>query len=179
MFISVYSDVRDALQKAVEYANFEYPEAEVILSHQNGEEPLDSYIALDIDSVVEEGQGSSSTLTDEDFNLMIQANYTIQATLNFIGNLSGDMSHDLLLHISRNPWVRERIESLKVGVLKVGAVTRIPQLRDGQWVEYHNLNVTFSYSAKYKQLVDVVEQVTGIATVVIGNQSSSDTFSVP
>lgn len=110
---------------------------------------------------------------------MIQADYTIKAVLNFIGSQSGDMSHDMLLHLSKNPVIREKIESLKVGVLEVGAVNRIPQLRDGQWVEYHNLPVTFSYSATYKQKVGIVEQVDVVSTVVIGDQSNTTNFSVP
>ncbi len=120
-----------------------------------------------------------STLTNTDQEVTIHADYTIKAILSFIGNLSGDMSHDMLLHLSKNPVVRERINSLKVGVLEVGAVNRIPQLRDGQWVEYHNMPVTFSYSATYKQKVSVVEQVDLISTVVVGDQSNTTNFSVP
>ena len=140
---------------------------------------MDTYISIDIDSVQENGKGGVSTLTNADQEVLIQADYTIKAVLNFIGSQSGDMSHDMLLHLTKNPVIRERIESLKVGVLEVGAVNRIPQLRDGQWVEYHNLPVTFSYSATYKQKVGIVEQVDVVSTVVIGDQSNTTNFSVP
>lgn len=176
--MSIYFQIRKAVQKSIEYANFLYPETFVILSHQNGEEPLDTYIAVDIDSVEEVGKAIISTLTNENNEILIQATYEIDVNLNFVGKLSGEMSHDMLLHLKHNPLVKEKLQSEKVDVVRTSKVTRIPQPRNGKWVEYHNMSVTFRYGAIHKQLVGVIEQVDLVSTVVVGDTSESTSFSV-
>jgi len=41
------------------------------------------------------------------------------------------------------------------------------------------MNVTFTYSAISKQVVDTVESVDVVATVVVGNSETSESYSVP
>jgi hypothetical protein len=50
--------------------------------------------------------------------------------------------------------------------MRKSQIRRAPQKRDTKWVEYHNVDVTFSYVVITDQLIDAVEGV------VIADQAS-------
>lgn len=111
--------------------------------------------------------------------LTITASYEVKTQLSFVGKDSGLISYDFLQNIKNNPIVRENLQRNNLNISSASSVRRAPQKREGQWVEYHNMNVTFTYSAISQQVVDVVESVDVIATVIVGNDENSESYSIP
>ena len=60
----------------------------------------------------------------------------------------------------------------KLGVMRKSQVRRAPQKRDTKWVEYHNIDVTFSYHVVSTDTVDIVD-------AVVVQQNNDPSFVVP
>jgi len=155
----IYSDVRQAIRKGVIAALSEYPNTPVIFSHSNGTEPAESYVVINVLNLVQQGHHSTSTLVNDNGTLTFQVAYEVMAQLSFIGSLSGDMSQSFNNNINNNPLTRLELSRNKLGFMRKSQIRRAPQKRDTKWVEYHNLDVTFSYVVITDQLIDAVEGV--------------------
>lgn len=155
----IYSDVRAAVRNAALGALKEFTNPIVIFSNNNGSEPAESYVVVNILSIEQQGHTSRSTLTTAQDGLIFQVAYEIQVQFSFIGSLSGDMVQSFTQNINNNPVSTEEQKRQRLGFMRKSQVRRAPQKRDTKWVEYHNLDVTFSYVVITNQLVDVVEGV--------------------
>lgn len=164
--MSDYSTVRHAVRNTAIAALVDYfptdtlQNSKVIFSHVNGIEPVGSYVVINILNVTQQGRGMVGTLlgATEVKTLSISAAYEVQAQFSFVGKDSGDISHDFH-HRLNNPITLEAATRNSLGVMRKSSVRRAPQKRDTQWVEYHNMDVTFSYIANSKQQIDWVEAV--------------------
>lgn len=157
--MSVYSLVRTSIRNAALVALNEYPSAQVIFSHAGGVEPVGSYVVINILSIDQQGHASRSTLTNADLELTIIGSFEVQCQLSFVGKDSGDMAQSLSQRITNNPVSLEANSRNKLGFMRKSQIRRAPQKRDTQWVEYHNMDVTFSYNINTQQEVDVIEAV--------------------
>lgn len=155
----IYSDVRQAIRKSALAALSEYPTTPVIFSHSNGTEPAESYVVINVLNIVQQGHHSTSTLVNEDGTLTFQVAYEVMSQISFIGSLSGDMSQSFTNNINSNPLTRLELNRNKLGFMRKSQIRRAPQKRDTKWVEYHNLDITFSYVVITDQLIDAVEGV--------------------
>jgi len=155
----IYTDVRQAIRKGALAALSEYPTTPVIFSHTNGTEPAESYVVINILNVVQQGHHSTSTLVNDNGTLTFQVAYEVMAQLSFIGSLSGDMSQSFNNNINNNPLTRLELSRNKLAFMRKSQIRRAPQKRDTQWVEYHNMDVTFSYVVTTDQLIDSIEGV--------------------
>lgn len=160
--MNIFTTVRTAIKNVSLVALNEFPTPLLIYSHQNGNEPAGSYVVLNILSVEQQGHHSSSGLTKAnglDYELSVTAAYEVNAQLSFVGSQSGEMAYSFYQRINNNPLVFEELARNKLGVMRKSQVRRAPQKRDTKWVEYHNLDVTFSYHIVTKQVVDIIEAV--------------------
>ena len=160
--MNIFTTVRTAIKNVSLVALNEFPTPLLIYSHQNGNEPAGSYVVLNILSVEQQGHHSSSGLTKANgakFEETIKVSYEVMAQLSFVGSKSGEMAYSLYQRINNNPLVFEELARNKLGVMRKSQVRRAPQKRDTTWVEYHNLDVTFSYHIVTKQVVDIIEAV--------------------
>lgn len=155
----IYTDVRKAIRLGAIAALSEYPSTPVIFSHSNGTEPAESYVVVNILNIEQQGRHITSTLTNTDEQLSIQAQYEILVQFSFIGSLSGDMAQSFTQRINNNPVALEELKKQRLGLMRKSQIRRAPQKRDTKWVEYHNMDVTFNYTVNTNQLVDVVEGV--------------------
>lgn len=171
--MSLYSDVRAGCRLVAISALSEYPTMPVIFSHLNGAEPAESYVVVNILSIEQRGHAQTSTLTNTLEELSIAASYEILVQYSFCGSLSGEASQSFTQRINNNPWVFEQQGKSKLGFMRKSQVRRAPQLRDTQWVDYHNMDVTYMYTANTQQAVDVIE------SVILEDESSGDIFTVP
>lgn len=128
-------------------------------SHDNSTEWPESYVVINILNVVQQGHHSTSTLVNDNGTLTFQVAYDVMAQLSFIGSLSGDMSQSFNNNINNNPLTRLELSRNKLGFMRKSQIRRAPQKRETKWVEYHNLDVTFSYVVITDQLIDAVEGV--------------------
>ena len=134
----------------------------MIFSHQSGNEPSGSYVTVSILNVDQTGRHVSSGLVEANgakFEETIKVSYEVMAQLSFVGSQSGEMAYSFYQRINNNPLVFEELARNKLGVMRKSQVRRAPQKRDTTWVEYHNLDVTFSYHIVTKQVVGIIEAV--------------------
>jgi hypothetical protein len=157
--MALYSEVRAAIRRAAIGALNEYTNPQVIFSHNNGAEPAESYVVINILEDRQIGHHMTSTLANTSDQLSIQTSSEIMVQFSFIGSLSGDMSKSFSQRINNNPVALEELKRNKLGILRKSQIRRAPQKRDTKWVEYHNIDVTFNYIANTNQVVDIVEGV--------------------
>lgn len=168
----IYTDVRQAIRKGALAALSEYPTAPVIFSHTNGTEPAESYVVINILQIEQVGKGYTSTLVNELDELTIQANYNVYVQFSFIGSQSGEMSQSFTQRLN-NVLFREELIRNNLGLRTKTNIRRAPQKRDTKWVEYHNMDVVFTYAVNTQQIVDVVE------AVIIVDELTGEVFTVP
>lgn len=171
--------MRVAIRDGVIAGLFDHTDIPVLYSHINANEPITTYVVVYIDTTDQLASANVSGLTNTDLELTIVASYEVKTQLSFVGKDSGTISYDFLQNIKNNPIVRENLQRKSLNISSASSVRRAPQKREGNWVEYHNMNVTFTYSAISQQLVDIVESVDVIATVIVGNETTSESYSVP
>jgi len=172
----VYSDVRKAIRKTAIASLLDFfptsveQDKFIIFSNSNGLEPVESYIVINILSITQSGHHITSTLTNTDEELSIQAQYEIFVQFSFIGSLSGDMAQSFTQRINNNPVALEGLKKQRLGLMRKSQIRRAPQKRETKWVEYHNMDVTFNYTVNTNQLVDVVEGV--VIEALLENEDS-------
>ena len=177
--MNIFTTVRSAIRNVSLVALDEFVNPLVIYSHSNGTEPAGSYVVVNILSVDQQGQHTSSGLVEvsiTEYEQTIKAAYEVNAQLSFVGSQSGEMAYSFYQRINNNPLVFEELARNKLGVMRKSQVRRAPQKRDTTWVEYHNLDVTFSYHIVTKQVVDIVE---GITVEGVYNDTIQDNFTIP
>lgn len=160
--MNIFTTVRSAIRNVSLVALDEFVNPLVIYSHSNGTEPAGSYVVVNILSVDQQGQHTSSGLVEvsiTEYEQTIKAAYEVNAQLSFVGSQSGEMAYSFYQRINNNPLVFEELARNKLGIMRKSQVRRAPQKRDTTWVEYHNLDVTFSYHIVTKQVVDIIEAV--------------------
>ena len=170
----IYTDVRKAIRLGAIAALSEYPTTPVIFSHTNGTEPAESYVVVNILNIEQQGHHSTSSLLNETTETQtIQASYEVMAQFSFVGSQSGDMSQSFTQRINNNCFVFEELSRNKLGIMRKSQIRRAPQKRDTKWVEYHNMDATFSYTVCTTQVVDLIE------AVVVENLTEPSIFRVP
>ena len=160
--MNIYSTVRGAIRNVTLKALDEFVNPTVIFSHQSGNEPSGSYVTVSILNVDQTGRHVSSGLVEANgakFEETIKVSYEVMCQLSFVGSQSGEMAYSFYQRINNNPLVFEEPARNKLGIMRKSQVRRAPQKRDTTWVEYHNLDVTFSYHIVTKQVVDIIEAV--------------------
>ena len=175
--MGVQTDVTYGLRKAAIVALEEYfpttvSRRNVILSHANGTEPDQDYVVINVLQIEQIGKGYTSTFTNELNELTIQANYNVYVQFSFIGDLSGDMSHTFTQRLN-NVLFREELQKYGLNLKTKTNIRRAPQKRDTKWVEYHNMDVVFTYAVNTQQIVDVVE------AVVIKDTQTGEVSTIP
>ena len=146
----------------------------MIFSHNNGSEPAESYVVVNVLSIEQQGHHSTSAQTSDDFKTNIRVVYEVFVQLSFVGSLSGDMAQSFTQRINNNPTTLEALKVNNLGFMRKSQIRRAPQKRDTQWVEYHNMDATFNYIVNTEQTSEWVESVvvdsplTGVFTVPEG-----------
>lgn len=174
MASNIYSQVRQALRntalKALELDEFNVP---IIFSHSGGTEPAESYVVINVVDLASTGKQSSSTLTDTEEQLTIINNYEVRAQFSFCGSLSGDMVMSFVQRIGSNPLVQQEARRNSLGFMRKSSIRRAPQKRETKWIDFQNIDVTFSYAVVTQQTIDVIE------AVILQDAISGDIFTVP
>lgn len=170
--MSIYNDLGDGLITVAESALSEFANPIVILSHQNGTEPSKTYCVINVLSIEQQGHHSTSTQTTSDFKLNVRVVYEVMAQFSFIGSNSGDMAHSFTQKINNTPLVRESLTKNNLGFMRKSQVRRAPQKRDEEWVEYHNVDVSFNYIVNTTDATEWVESV-------IVDSKQTEVFTIP
>lgn len=178
--MSIYSDVRTAVRSGV-LKVFEgvSPAVEVIYSHLNGTEPPNPYVVVQIVNVQQKGRVQTATFTDdgdefgENKNLWFKTHYEVMVQFSFCGSTAGDLAFEFNNAILNNVVIQEEFQKSNLSPIRKSLLRRAPMLRDTQWIEYQNMDVTFSYAVQTIQPIDWVEKV------VLVDEVSGETFTIP
>lgn len=163
--MSIYSSVRSALRTGTLKVLADYfptktlQDKGIIFSHVSGLEPTIPYVVIQIVSVNQVGRTSYSTYASDAENLTIVNHYEIMAQFSFCGSTAGDMAYDFNNSIINNTVTREAFQVLNLAPINKSTLRRVPSRRDAVWVEYENLDVTFTYAVKTTQAVDIIEHI--------------------
>lgn len=157
--MAIFTDLQEAIRLSVIAALPDYPTTLVKFSHDNGSEPSASYVVINVLNTEQQGHHSTSTLVNTNETLTFQVAYEIMCQFSFIGSLSGEMSQSFNNNINNNPITRLELNRNRLGFMRKSQIRRAPQKRDTKWVEYHNMDVTFSYIVVTNQLIDSVDGV--------------------
>lgn len=155
----VYTQVRTAIRNVALASLSEFTSPVVIFSNSNGLEPSESYCVVNILSINQIGHHNTSTKVNLASELSIQVVYEAMVQLSFVGSLSGDMGQSFTQRINNNPLTLQELKRNKLSVMRKSLIRRAPQKRDTAWIEYSNMDVTFSYIVNTQQVIDTVEGV--------------------
>lgn len=177
--MNLYTGLRTAVRNVALVALDEFVNPLVIYSHANGTEPVGSYVTVSILNVEQQGQHTSSGLVEEsltEYEQTITTANEVMCQFSFVGSQSGEMAYSFYQRINNNPLVFEELARNNLGVMRKSQVRRAPQKRDTTWVEYHNLDVTFSYHVVTKQVVGTIE---GVIAQAVYDDVTQPSFTVP
>ena len=177
--MNLYAGLRTAVRNVGLVALDEFVNPNLIFSHSNGNEPAGSYVTISILNVEQQGQHISSGLVEANLTQYEQTVTTaneVMCQFSFVGSQSGEMAYSFYQRINNNPLVFEELARNKLGVMRKSQVRRAPQKRDTTWVEYHNLDVTFSYHVVTKQVVGIIE---GVVAQAVYDGVIQPSFTVP
>lgn len=163
--MSIYSDMRNAVRLGTLEALSQsgYTTTPVIYSHQNGSEPAESYVVIQVVSLNQVGHSQHDTLTDEstpERKISYKSFYEGVVQFTFAGSEAPSIAHDFLNSIPGNVVIREAYQKNNLAPMRKSTLRRAPQKRDTQWVEFFNVDVTFSYAVITTQTIDWVEHIT-------------------
>ena len=167
--MSIYSDMREAVRlgtvEALSQSGFS--SIPIIYSHQNGTEPAGTYVVIQIVSLNQVGHSQTDTVTDAspvNKKITYKTYYEGVVQFTFAGSNAPDVAHEFLNAIPNNIVVREAYQKNNLSPVRKSQLRRAPQKRDTKWVEFFNLDVTFSYMVKTTQTLDWVEHVIVVDT---------------
>lgn len=174
--MSIYSEVRSAVRhgawSTLKEIYIDEATAPIIFSHLSGAEVDESYVVINILSVNQIGHHQTSTLTNLANQLSIIANYELNVQFSFCGSEAGNLATTFSQRINNNPIVWEAFRKNKLGIMRKTQLRRAPQKRDTQWVDFFNMDVTFSYAAHTLQEIEVID-------VVIMQDPDGDVYTIP
>lgn len=165
MASDIHTQLEDAIRNSAYVALSEYfadvprEEALIIFSHLNGTEPSSPYVIINVVDLAQVGRHKTSTLTNELEELSILNTYEARVQFSFGGSYSQNMVLSFVQRIGSNPKVLEELRRNKLGFMRKSSVRRNPQKRETAWVEFQNVDVTFSFAVNTQEVVDVVEAV--------------------
>lgn len=171
--MSLYSDLEQAIRNTAKLALRQYPTTRVMFSHNNTTEPDESYVVINILEIRQIGRHSTTSKLDSNNTLSTQVSYEVMVQFSFLGSLSAEMSHEFTQRLNNNYLVLDSMKKNKVKMMRKSSVRRIPQLRDTEWVDNFNIDVTFSYIGLTQDVVDIIE------AVVVEDVRADKTFRVP
>ena len=105
--MSIYTNLEQSIRNVGLVANNEYPDMLLNFSHQNGNEPVTSYVSINTLEMVQQGRAATPALTNLSSKLDIRTAYEVVVQFSFFGTLAGDAAHSFFNRINNNPQVFE------------------------------------------------------------------------
>lgn len=137
-----------------------YPDTPVVLKYEQGPENWKSYVAIYPLGISPLGRQQTSTLTNLNSELHIQANYEARVQFTFVGKKAFSLANHFNQQIT-TPLVREELARLNLTVFAKGRdIAPTPQRRETRWVEAFSVDIRFGFAVETRQIVDTVDSAT-------------------
>lgn len=155
---SIYRKLEDGLRDVSLVANKNFPSTPLIFSHQNGSEPSQTFISINILRVEQQGRSSIAGRMNSNGTLDVRVVYEALVQFSFLGNDAGEIAHDFI-HYCNSPETLIAMSGHNMALLRKTSLRRNPQRRDTQWVESFNFDATFSYIVNTPEIITPVEHI--------------------
>lgn len=163
--MSVYSKIRDALYDGTVATYNTTPYSPPVIFSLGKNEPLESYVVINILTMEQTGRVVEDVLTDgRDETLPLKSHfqsfYDVTVQFTFYGSESGSLCetfHRLLTNYSE---VRQSWSYLGLAPVSKTEIRFNPQRRDTKWEDSFNFDVRFSYRVHDVREVEWVEHIT-------------------
>jgi hypothetical protein len=159
----IYTDIQDAVRNVVWQALDDlYPDkntAPIIFSHMNGAEPDETYTTINLLGIYPTGRNQLGTLTDQTYQIAYMSTYEVEVRIVSCGEESGNIAHLLNHRIAVKPSVQDATRANNLGFMRKGNINHTPVRRETEWIDYHTLDITFSYQVISIETVDIIESV--------------------
>lgn len=153
----IYTAIEETLQPALKQILEEigYTDTLVIFSHQNGLEPTNTYCIINFLQIEQLGFKDEATfiMQDQDY-LEFVTHYNLNTQITFCGKEAPSTAFDFRHSLINNRRSIDILSQANYGILTRGDIRRIPEKRETQWVECHNMDIDFSFAVLTRQTYD-------------------------
>ena len=150
-----------------------YVDTLVVFANENGLEPRNSYLLVNILDNKHVGRHSSGTfLTEEKEELVTIEFYEICLQLSFIGKHSQNIAWDWDSEVPAQHYTREEFQKRSLGYMRKSNIRRNPQPRESGWSEMFNLDMDLSFSIITRRREDWIEYITFNGEIIKTRESS-------
>lgn len=154
----IYNKLLEKLGDVAEIALRGYPGVPVVLKYEQGPENWKRYVAYYPIGISPQGRQQTSTLTNLNSELHIQAHYEARVQYTFVGKGSFTLANHFNQQIT-TPLVREALYKKDLTVFSKGRVVPTPQKRETKWVEGFSVDIRLGFAVETRQKVDTVDTV--------------------
>lgn len=160
--MSVNGIIEDSLYDSFRFIldDMNYQDVDIVFSHQNGMEPKNTYLMINLLSTNRVGRVFESTYLTEQEDMWYTNHYTTIMQLSFLGGKSKDVAFDFNDSIFSDRVYIESLQKRGLGVITKSDLRRQPQPRESEWVELQNLDLTMSFAVQTRRKMDWVEFIT-------------------
>lgn len=151
--MDIYTSLEDRLWKLSTVIS---PDVPVVFGYENGREPSESYIMINVLSVEQEGESSIPALLNRDRKLDVRVWYSTLVQFSFYGSEAGKNAHNYI-HLLNAPQAREEMSRSNVAILTKTRLRRSPQRRETEWVDAFSFDARFNYIVNTPLDVEHVE----------------------
>lgn len=151
--MDIYTSLEDRLW---ELSNVISPDVPVVFGHENGREPSESYLMINVLSIEQEGESSIPALLNRNRKLDVRVWYSTLVQFSFYGSEAGKNAHNFI-HLLNAPHAREEMSRSNVAILTKTRLRRNPQRRETEWVDAFSFDARFNYIVNTPLDVEHVE----------------------
>jgi len=153
-----YSQLMQALITSTKYI---FPNNKVIRKVLGKNEPDAPYVALQVIREVQIGAGTTSTLVDTEGNISVLVPYEALVQFSFISKdeeAASNMARHFIQFMN-TPKVKNIFRSNNLSQKGMSSLRNVASLREGEWVQHQNVDVTFTYSSLTTQQQDIINSI--------------------
>lgn len=160
--MSLYDTVRTSLYNATTKI---ITTNQVIHSHQGGQEPKGTYVAINVVRLTKVGAETDASFAGliegqaDAYELYSRNEYETTVRFMFVGTEAGNLAHDFET-IMDNYASRFYFSDENLAVMRKTDIRRVPEKRDTTWVDNFTIDVIFSYAVETTQNIDIIDNVT-------------------
>lgn len=151
-----------------------FPDNKVIRANQGEAEPQNPYVVYSVIRDTQIGLAYQDTLLSSSNEAITKANYEVLVQFSFISkdvDASGNMVKTFVQALN-SPTIREVFRKNKLSKTDISPIRNVPIKRESTWIQFYNVDVTFTYAVETKQImtpievVEITEEITGTVYTV-------------
>lgn len=139
-----------------------FPDNKVIRAQQGGKEPTNPYVVIQVIRDEQIGGAYIDTLLSSTNTISTTVMYEALVQFSFISKdseVAGNMAKQFNQYMN-TPATREVFRVNKLSKKQSSPIRNVASLREGEWVEHYNVDVSFNYASITEQAYQPITSVT-------------------